>query len=910
MAAQVAVGSASDSAVASPRGLETSSGMLDKYFSELDPNNKEESVFSPTRDLRREGKFVPWSVLGDPSEFESELAEEQQREAEDAALTRNLSPGRGGVGAIPTTLSEDDLPEDVAVALKDDEQFAPAIYKAYQDCLEEKKSLLTKVEHLKMSRSLPLNGTATKGELQMNETAGSLHSTTKRGGTQLNMSTGTFERMRKQTIGDKIIEGSQVRALKEYEKFSSEWSDFKGKVSTKVGRLESDLVFERGSEFRRKKEELEMLELAIPTHERHGADQWTMSLRNNWTRYVPVGNIFSGLFCPVEDKPTIEYLEQITKPIHSVSSNTAKMQTTFGSSTLASRGRSWLDSKYLQRRRTQYSKNIAKVRQHSVGEDTISVIGESVESRVEDMANSAITIKDVEEKLSQTNPAVWELIRTNRQVRENFSNLEKQGTSNTATNQQTSGGGEAGEGKEHKEGPYLECSTNWLEFKNPVGKRSHQRIVLENTGTTAVKYCWAEKKEESIFDSDRNCNANKNLFFLSNPIGVILPGESIDFDFGFQSGRAGQFWSKWELKTIPKVESVDLLVLKGSASVSDFAEEERLKFISNLKEKIKERVTQNEMERIVNDVRESDKQEVRSELSPENQADRAMFVAANMSSSEHYFYKPEEFNTLKDLYEKHLAVDSAVNSENGEDTEDAKEDEPETAEGEESPVEEETKWDGSVSTIVDAVNNGKLSPDTELTIESVKETLDLTLTNLKIPSERNTIAYNSIYSLMLTVADAIEDQLFEEVANRAAENEAAQEEEGEEGEEGEGEGEKNESSETNVEVDDQEKVEEGAGADSGETEEGEAQEGTEEGSAEEEPTISEAKLAALDHASNALGKIDDAIAETCADLGKEFERQYNALKQRLDETSDKVAKEHPSWEMFQLSRTRSKVLKE
>ena len=28
-----------------------------------------------------------------------------------------------------------------------------------------------------------------------------------------------------------------------------------------------------------------------------------MSLRDSWTRYVPVGNIFSGLFCPVEDKP-------------------------------------------------------------------------------------------------------------------------------------------------------------------------------------------------------------------------------------------------------------------------------------------------------------------------------------------------------------------------------------------------------------------------------------------------------------------------------------------------------------------------------------------------------------------------------------------------------------------------------
>ena len=69
----------------------------------------------------------------------------------------------------------------------------------------------------------------------------------------------TIERRQKQTIGDKIIEGSQVRALREYEKFTHEWADFKSKVSTRVGRLESDLVFERGPEFRRKKEELEML---------------------------------------------------------------------------------------------------------------------------------------------------------------------------------------------------------------------------------------------------------------------------------------------------------------------------------------------------------------------------------------------------------------------------------------------------------------------------------------------------------------------------------------------------------------------------------------------------------------------------------------------------------------------------
>ena len=52
-----------------------------------------------------------------------------------------------------------------------------------------------------------------------------------------------------------------------------------------------------------KKEILEHVNLSIPLQERHGADQWRMSLRDSWTRYVPVGNIFSGLFCPVLTAP-------------------------------------------------------------------------------------------------------------------------------------------------------------------------------------------------------------------------------------------------------------------------------------------------------------------------------------------------------------------------------------------------------------------------------------------------------------------------------------------------------------------------------------------------------------------------------------------------------------------------------
>ena len=40
------------------------------------------------------------------------------------------------------------------------------------------------------------------------------------------------------------------------------------------------------------------LDMAAPVHEREGGMswEWRMSLRNNWTRYVCVGNVFSELY--------------------------------------------------------------------------------------------------------------------------------------------------------------------------------------------------------------------------------------------------------------------------------------------------------------------------------------------------------------------------------------------------------------------------------------------------------------------------------------------------------------------------------------------------------------------------------------------------------------------------------------
>ena len=872
-------------------GLDGHSTVLDKYMSELDPNNKQEYTVSPVRN-EVTGKVKSWSILGDAADYEEMLEQEETARREEEKSQNAMSPVHLG---FDKHSSDHGLPQEVASALKEDEAFAPAIYKAYKDCVEEKSMLLSKVEQLRLSRSQQLNqvpsvvlsspaktrpGTRGEGEKTM---AASL--------------TGTMEReakdprSRRQTIGDKIIEGSQVRALREYEKFNTEWADFKGKVSTKVGRLESDLVFERGPEFRRKKEELEMLELAIPTHERHGADQWTMSLRNNWTRYVPVGNIFSGLFCPVEDKPTIEYLEQITKPIHSVDNSTAEqlLGKTFGSSTLASRGRSWLDSRYLQRRRTQYSKKIAKVRQHSVGADTISVVGESIESRVEEQARSVVTLKDVEDKLSQTNPAVWELIRTNRQVRENFSKLEKERA--LAMEQE-----EREREDLPKEGPYLECRTASLEFNASVNESRHKKVSLTNKGTAAVKFSWSEQKDASIFDSEKT--VTKLMFFLSNPIGVILPGETKTFNFGFRPTFPGKFWSNCVIQTVPQLPTpVDTLVLEGSGTVENFGDEGRALFISDLKQKIKERVTANEVARIVKDVKETGVVKKAQPLSAEEEKERASFVGANMETPENYFYMPKEFAELKAIYETALvaAEASEAKAEEGEEAAAPKDEEPaaENGEGEEKAEAEAVSagWNGSISAIEEAISAETLAPEATMTMDEVKEKVSECLTKIKIPTEEGMVAYNAIYSLLCVAADKIEEHLHEEVDAFPAAK-AGEEEEGAKDEEAE------------AEADKAEVAEGGEDADQGE---GKDQEG--EASPEEEAQGSEAKMAALDAASATLSRIDVSLADTCLYLGQEFDKQYAEIKAEADNAEDGTEeKQHLLWRLFEMSRRRTEIV--
>ena len=110
-------------------------------------------------------------------------------------------------------------------------------------------------------------------------------------------------------------EVSHGNALTKWEAQKREWERIKQERAIAFDKRPGDLVMERCDEHRRKLEILSHLNMAVPIAEREGGEPWLwkMSLRDNWTRWVNVGNEFSGLFY-VRDEMAFVDAEQVRRP--------------------------------------------------------------------------------------------------------------------------------------------------------------------------------------------------------------------------------------------------------------------------------------------------------------------------------------------------------------------------------------------------------------------------------------------------------------------------------------------------------------------------------------------------------------------------------------------------------------------
>merc|ERR1719247_3948403 len=82
-----------------------------------------------------------------------------------------------------------------------------------------------------------------------------------------------------------------------------------------------------GDEFRERIEEYDLIDKALPREEKFADSLWFMSLRDSWCRYIPLGSIFSGLFCKVREKDISEKAFTIIRHPRQPSLVNTKLQT-------------------------------------------------------------------------------------------------------------------------------------------------------------------------------------------------------------------------------------------------------------------------------------------------------------------------------------------------------------------------------------------------------------------------------------------------------------------------------------------------------------------------------------------------------------------------------------------------------
>ncbi len=141
--------------------------------------------------------------------------------------------------------------------------------------------------------------------------------------------------------------------------------------ATKTKQKEDDLVITAAEEYREALEELDLLTKSLPI-QAITSSQWQSTLRNSGDDgdlhvVVPVGNIFSGLFCKVKQRDRTVMKDTIRKPKKSVVSGDGQALKTSISSTsfLPGKGgasRRWKERSEAFRRRSKLQKRMERLK--------------------------------------------------------------------------------------------------------------------------------------------------------------------------------------------------------------------------------------------------------------------------------------------------------------------------------------------------------------------------------------------------------------------------------------------------------------------------------------------------------------------------------------------------------------------
>jgi len=348
------------------------------------------------------------------------------------------------------------------------------------------------------------------------------------------------ERMRKEKLSalrscDQLILEREARALQNFEDWQREWTRFKLNMCRLSNKKLEDLVISRTDEYREKMEEYKVLDAATPQHEKHGSDYWMMSLRGIGARHVAVGNIFSGLFCPVKET-THKNLETIRVPRLSFLPEAEEIE---NEGVLVDQG--WKQSSLMEKEQLRLREHIKAIRPHRVS----SVDAEHLAIKGDSLLEWAYVSR---EKRRQAQ------LQLQREGAPGHTQEEEGEIQNPPIASPPG----------PRRGPHFHATLinrldqgekddtlKEISLSSCAEKVASASIELQNTGTVALFY---EFHREAI-EPEETVGLT---ICCSHSSGALLPCEVQEVSFSFCSNKSGAWRQRWKISTKPAAEEAPI----------------------------------------------------------------------------------------------------------------------------------------------------------------------------------------------------------------------------------------------------------------------------------------------------------------------------------------------------------------
>lgn len=346
-----------------------------------------------------------------------------------------------------------------------------------------------------------------------------------------------------------------AKALLAWRNQQRKWDNMAKSLAEKIDRPQEDMLTTNSYAFRRRIEDVNRIDLSVPSVVRVAEASWEMSLRGNGAggvRYVPVGSSFPyPLYCPI---PSTDDMS---------TDHPAFMRVLVSDSVKEPR----LSRKpFYQQRFKELSKFIRNKFTHvnkDVSEEPFSVEGKKMPIQMTECPPGEMD--DIEPvlfypapKISESSAAAVELGASVTKAARKSAAFEGTGLSNAVE--------ASAPPPSALSGPMLVLGASRLVFNCGPGQLSLASLKVDNVGTTAVYYQWRVLPRDVIVPNHHAAKTHgaSSYFNLSDATsGVLLPDDEKFFTFSFMHSDTGIYSESWELLTVPSGVERIVINLRG-----------------------------------------------------------------------------------------------------------------------------------------------------------------------------------------------------------------------------------------------------------------------------------------------------------------------------------------------------------